>query len=236
MPHNLVVTKEGALETVGLAAEAMAAQPDAFAKRFIPKTPEVLFAIRLLQPGETIQARFTAPAAARQLPVRLHLPRPLADDERHRRGRAAGRSELSSSSHDPSLRSSSASAVLAAGPSPSSPPQAPRAPHVVFVTGDDEYRSEDHDADARGRSSRRRHGMRTSVAYATPTRRRQDHIEGLEALDTADLMVMFTRLPGPAGRRAEPDPRRTSNRASRSSASAPARTPSNTPPAARTPT
>ena len=55
MPHNLLVTKQGALETVSLAAEAMVALPDAFAKNFIPKTPEVLFAIRLLQPGETVR-------------------------------------------------------------------------------------------------------------------------------------------------------------------------------------
>ena len=36
MPHNLVVGKEGALETVGLAAETMVALPDAFAKNFVP--------------------------------------------------------------------------------------------------------------------------------------------------------------------------------------------------------
>ncbi|HTV00679.1 MAG TPA: PVC-type heme-binding CxxCH protein [Luteitalea sp.] len=61
MPHNLLVAKEGALETVGLAAEAMVSSPDAFGKSFIPNTPEVLFSMRLIQPNETLQARFTAP-------------------------------------------------------------------------------------------------------------------------------------------------------------------------------
>lgn len=77
----------------------------------------------------------------------------------------------------------------AAGVRPSA--QASR-PHVVFVTGDDEYRSEitmpmiAAILDAR-------HGLKTTVTYARPRPQAKDHIEGLEALDTADLMVMFTR-------------------------------------------
>jgi azurin len=74
MPHNLLITKEGALETVSLAAEAMVAAPDAFAKSFIPQTPEVLFAIRLLNPGETLQARFTAPAQPGSYPFVCTFP------------------------------------------------------------------------------------------------------------------------------------------------------------------
>ena len=74
MPHNLLITKEGALETVGLAAEAMSAQPDAFARNFIPKTPEVLFAIRLLQPGESITARFKAPTDPGNYPFVCTFP------------------------------------------------------------------------------------------------------------------------------------------------------------------
>ena len=67
-------TKEGALETVGLAAEAMVALPDAFAKSFVPTTPEVLFAIRLLNPGETVQARFTAPTQPGNYPFVCTFP------------------------------------------------------------------------------------------------------------------------------------------------------------------
>ncbi len=74
MPHNLLVTKEGALETVALAAEAMVSSPDAFGQSFIPKTPEVLFAIRLLQPGETLQARFTAPTQPGNYPFVCTFP------------------------------------------------------------------------------------------------------------------------------------------------------------------
>lgn len=74
MPHNLVITKEGALETVSLAAEAMMSTPDAFGQSFIPKTPEVLFAIRLLNPGESLQVRFTAPAQTGSYPFVCTFP------------------------------------------------------------------------------------------------------------------------------------------------------------------
>ena len=74
MPHNLVVGKEGALETVGLAADKMVALPDAFAKNFVPSTPEVLFSIRLLNPGETVQARFTAPTQPGNYPFICTFP------------------------------------------------------------------------------------------------------------------------------------------------------------------
>jgi uncharacterized protein len=74
MPHNLLITKQGALETVSLAAEKMVALPDAFARSFIPEGPEVLFSIRLLQPNETLQARFTAPSEPGNYPFVCTFP------------------------------------------------------------------------------------------------------------------------------------------------------------------
>ena len=69
----------------------------------------------------------------------------------------------------------------------------PRAPHVVFVTGDDEYRSE-ITMPMIAAILEKHHGMRTSVAYAKPIPQTKSNIEGLEALETADLMVMYTRF------------------------------------------
>ncbi len=66
------------------------------------------------------------------------------------------------------------------------------APHVVFVTGDDEYRSEVTMPMIAGILERA--GIRTSVAYARPIPQTKDNIEGLDALKSADLMVMFTRF------------------------------------------
>ena len=67
------------------------------------------------------------------------------------------------------------------------------APHIVFVTGDDEYRSE-ITMPMIAAILEKTHGFRTLILYAKPKPQTKDNIEGLEALDTADLMVMFTRF------------------------------------------
>lgn len=61
MPHNLLVCQPGSLAEVGLAAEAMASDPDAFARHFVPKNKKVLHATRLLQPREVDRLQFIAP-------------------------------------------------------------------------------------------------------------------------------------------------------------------------------
>jgi uncharacterized protein len=71
--------------------------------------------------------------------------------------------------------------------------QTPAQPHVVFITGDDEYRSE-YSMPAVARTLESRHGMKTSVAFARPTPQTPDNIEGLEALRSADLAVFFLRF------------------------------------------
>jgi len=65
-------------------------------------------------------------------------------------------------------------------------------PRVVFVTGDDEYRSE-YSMPALARLLETRHGLKTSVAYARPTPQTANNVEGLEALRTADLAVFYLR-------------------------------------------
>lgn len=71
--------------------------------------------------------------------------------------------------------------------------------HVVFVTGDDEYHSEEG-MPLIARILSERHGFKCTVLFAInkttgvidPST--QDNIPGLEALDTADVMVVFTRF------------------------------------------
>ncbi|MFG0319920.1 MAG: plastocyanin/azurin family copper-binding protein, partial [Planctomycetota bacterium JB042] len=74
MPHNVVVTAPGQLATVGLAAEEMARDPDAAERGFVPDRPEVLWATRLLQPGERETLRFDAPAAPGDHPFVCTFP------------------------------------------------------------------------------------------------------------------------------------------------------------------
>lgn len=71
-------------------------------------------------------------------------------------------------------------------------------PHIVFVTGDEEYRSEES-MPMLATLAKRELGARVTVLYALDSLgfidpNRTDHIEGLEALKMADLMVIFTRF------------------------------------------
>ena len=71
-------------------------------------------------------------------------------------------------------------------------------PHVVFVMGDEEYRSEES-MPMLARILHRELGARISLCYSLDTAgyidpNRPDHIQGLAALDSADLMVLFTRF------------------------------------------
>lgn len=70
--------------------------------------------------------------------------------------------------------------------------------HVVFVTGDEEYRSEES-MPMLAKILKRELGAKVSMCYAIDSvgiidPNRSDHISNLEALETADLMVMFTRF------------------------------------------
>ncbi len=70
--------------------------------------------------------------------------------------------------------------------------------HVVFVIGDEEYRSEES-MPMLAAILRRELGAEITLCYSVDSAgfidpNRLDHIEGLEALEDADLMVMFTRF------------------------------------------
>jgi len=70
-------------------------------------------------------------------------------------------------------------------------------PHIVFVTGDEEYRSEET-MPMLARILHRDHGFTVSVCFALTDGvidpNRADNIEGLEILSDADMMVMNTRF------------------------------------------
>jgi putative heme-binding domain-containing protein len=63
MPHNLVIGAPGSLSELGGLAEKMAQDPSAFSRGFVPNSPKVLFATRLLQPKESDRINFVAPKA-----------------------------------------------------------------------------------------------------------------------------------------------------------------------------
>jgi len=61
MPHNFSITLPGALEEIGLLAEATARDADAIARQYIPKSDKILLASKLLQPGQTQALSFEVP-------------------------------------------------------------------------------------------------------------------------------------------------------------------------------
>ncbi len=71
--------------------------------------------------------------------------------------------------------------------------------HIVLISGDEEYRSEEA-LPQLAKILSTRHGFRCTVLFAidkdgeTINPMRVDNIPGLEALKTADLMVLFTRF------------------------------------------
>src|SRR5207249_11416655 len=61
MPHNLVITQPGALEEIGLLAEAQATQPGALERNYVPKSKKIILSSRLVQPRDSQKLSFTAP-------------------------------------------------------------------------------------------------------------------------------------------------------------------------------
>jgi len=74
MPHNLVITRPGALAEIGELAESTATSPDAQARQFVPKSDKILLASNLLQPREVQKLSFVAPKEPGVYPVVCTYP------------------------------------------------------------------------------------------------------------------------------------------------------------------
>jgi putative heme-binding domain-containing protein len=61
MPHNFTILLPGALEEVGLLAEATARDADAMERNYVPKSDKILLASRLLAPGESQALTYEVP-------------------------------------------------------------------------------------------------------------------------------------------------------------------------------
>ena len=61
MPHNFAIVQPGALEEIGVLAEATARDADAKDRHFVPKSDKVLLSSRLLEPGQVQALSFEVP-------------------------------------------------------------------------------------------------------------------------------------------------------------------------------
>ncbi len=74
MPHNLAILTPGALEEIGQAAEKMSAEPDAAGRLYVPTSAKVLYATKLVSPGQKAQLAFTAPSESGEYPFVCTFP------------------------------------------------------------------------------------------------------------------------------------------------------------------
>ena len=74
MPHNLVITKPGAAEEVGNAAEKMSPTPDAQGRLYVPDLPGVVHATALVESGRRAKLAFTAPVEPGDYPFLCSFP------------------------------------------------------------------------------------------------------------------------------------------------------------------
>lgn len=74
MKHNLVICASGSLEKVGLAADALVADPNAMQRDWIPDLPEVLHATPMASPGQSVVIRFLTPRKPGSYPFVCTVP------------------------------------------------------------------------------------------------------------------------------------------------------------------
>ena len=74
MPHNLVMTRPGAMEKVGVAADQMALLPGDWGKQYIPETSDVLHYTGMIGSGKSAKLIFTAPEEEGVYPLLCTFP------------------------------------------------------------------------------------------------------------------------------------------------------------------
>jgi len=74
MPHNVVFGQPGSAKTIGEMAATMPAPADLSSRGYIPNTPMVLQATRLVQRGESDTIKFSAPTAPGEYPFVCTFP------------------------------------------------------------------------------------------------------------------------------------------------------------------
>jgi uncharacterized protein len=74
LEHNLVIIKPGTLRSVGELADHMITAPGASEKQYVPDTPDVLWATRILDPDESQDLLFNAPAVPGDYPFVCTFP------------------------------------------------------------------------------------------------------------------------------------------------------------------
>lgn len=74
MQHNWVLVAAGAADEVGVAAEKLPPQADSQGRLYVPASPKVLQATKMLNPNDTVRLRFNAPTEPGEYPYLCTYP------------------------------------------------------------------------------------------------------------------------------------------------------------------
>lgn len=74
MQHNLLLIRPGSLQKVGKAADEMLRDPQAAEKSYVPAMPEILYATKLINQGESVTLEFVAPEKPGDYPYVCTFP------------------------------------------------------------------------------------------------------------------------------------------------------------------
>jgi azurin len=74
VPHNWVLVQPGTLASVGELANQLIADPEAFARQYIPRSDDVLFYTDIVSPGERQTISFNAPSTPGRYPYLCTFP------------------------------------------------------------------------------------------------------------------------------------------------------------------
>ncbi len=72
--HNVVISRPGTLETVGLLADRLALDPNAGGQPYVPDHEAVLWSTPLVNGGEQVALEFTAPSTPGRYPILCTFP------------------------------------------------------------------------------------------------------------------------------------------------------------------
>lgn len=177
MPHNVVVTNPGKGQEVGMLAGTMA---DGFKKNYVPASNEILASTKLIAKGEVAVIKFIAPKQKGDYDFICSFP-----------------------GHWMMMKG-----VMKVGDKVENPDDKYRVVYkgdagpgvgksIVFIATDHEYRSEES-LPALARILAKRYGFTCTVVWALDDKGYilpgGSNLKGLELLDDADLMVIFTRF------------------------------------------
>jgi putative membrane-bound dehydrogenase-like protein len=74
MQHNFLLGTPGSLDQIGSAADRLAQSPNALAQQYVPEMAQILYATKLVDPGQTLTFQFRAPAEQGQYPYVCTFP------------------------------------------------------------------------------------------------------------------------------------------------------------------